>query len=96
MAAMGDEPLFDSRGWIRPGPASIEPGQHPDGVVIHVYTATEPPVLVTVHKLRFSDDVESTAEADAAAFDAFTADAACLVAYDGDTGERFPAEAWHA
>jgi len=81
--------------FIRPGPARIEPGACPGGVVIHVYTATVPPVLITTHALRPGDDVAATAEQDAAVFDAFTAEASCLVAYDGDTGERFSAEAWH-
>lgn len=90
MTSEGIGPLF-----ISPGPDRIEPSQHPGGVVIHIYAATDPPLLVTTHKLGPGDDIEAAAEGDAAAFDAFTAGPSCLVAYDGDTGERFPAEAWH-
>ena len=87
------EPPFNS-GPIRPGPPSIAPGQCPGGVVIHVY-AVPSGVLVATSAIHPGDDVAAFAERDAATYDALMADAACLVGYDGDTGERYPVEAWH-
>jgi hypothetical protein len=88
-----DEPQSDSPRWIRPGPAAIEPGQCPGGVVIRVYATSEPPVLVIQQKLGPADDVAGAATVAAAMSDE-TGWNACLVAYDGDTGERMSPEAW--
>jgi hypothetical protein len=88
MPGSGDGPQF-----IRPGPAAILPGLCPGGVVVHVY-AVPSGELVSVSRMHPLDDVAATAERDAATFDAFMAAAACLVAYDGDTGERMGADAW--
>ena len=64
--------------------------------MIHVY-AVPTGELITASEVR-ADDVEAKAEADAATFaetlGALAAGAACLVAYDGDTGERYPPAAW--
>ncbi len=75
-----DEPPF-----IRPGPARIEPGQCPGGVVMRVY-AVPSNALVIEQKLGPGDDIEASAEM-AAALE-MPGWGACLVAYDGDTGER--------
>ena len=73
--------------FIRPGPARIEPGQSPGGIVIRVYATSDPPVLVIEQRLGPGDDVEDAATIAAALSDT-TGWNACLVAYDGDTGER--------
>ena len=82
---------------IRPGPPNIGPGACPGGVVIHIYAAREPPVLLTVSDIGPDDHPEQAAAA-AADVTALLADgsAVCLVAYDGDTGERFTADEWMA
>lgn len=80
------EPPFDSR-WIRPGPPSIEPGRSPGGVVVRVYATSDPPTLVIEQALRLGDDIDEAATLAAALSDA-SGWHACLVAYDGDTGER--------
>lgn len=90
-----DRELDSRRLTIRPGPLSIDPGQCPGGVVVHVY-AVPSGALVSVSRIHPLDDIAATAERDAATYDAFVAsDAACLVAYDGDTGQRFDRAAWH-
>jgi hypothetical protein len=76
---------------IRPGPQSITPGICPGGVVIHVY-AVPSQVLLLSQRIGPRDDVYAAAER-AAAVDAA---AVCLVAYDGDTGERYSADDWTA
>ena len=74
------DPLFN-----RPGPPRIEPGQCPGGIVMRVY-AIPSRTLIIEQKLRPADDIEAAATM-AAELDA-PGWAACLVAYDGDTGER--------
>jgi len=75
---------------IRPGPPWIERGTYPGGIVIQIYTATDPPKLLNTTMVRASDPVEDRADADAALVRRLIdADGAvCLVVYDGDTGER--------
>ena len=80
--------------WIRPGPLSIEPGLSPGGVVVRVYATSDPPLLVIEQCLGPGDDVEDAATVAAALSDENGGWAACLVAYDGDTGERMGPEAW--
>lgn len=67
--------------------------------MIHVYTVPSGE-LIAASPIHPTDDVAAIAEQDAAAFAAALAmlhdGVACLVAYDGDTGERFPPEAWRA
>jgi hypothetical protein len=63
--------------------------------VVHLYATTDPPTLLVVQRLRYDSDIESAAEMAAALHDGSGWDA-CLVAYDGDTGERFDAAAWGA
>lgn len=74
--------------FVRPGPASIPAGESVGGVVIHVYGV---PDGVLLHVGRLGDHASP---ADVLS-DIVTADnrskgyaAVCLVAYDGDTGER--------
>jgi hypothetical protein len=73
--------------WIRPGPARIEPGRCPGGVVVRVYATSDPPALVVEQPLGPGDDIDGAAGLAAALADD-AGWAACLVAYDGDTGER--------
>lgn len=81
---------------VRPGPLSIAPRACPGGVVIHVWAATVPPLLLLTQRVGPADDVEAAAERAALeASRALEADAAvCLVAYDGDTGARFSGPDW--
>lgn len=81
------EPPTISR-WVRPGPPSITPGRSPGGVVVRVYATTDPPTLVIEQALGPGDDIEDAATVAAALADESDGWAACLVAYDGDTGER--------
>lgn len=75
---------------IRPGPPRLAAGLMPGGVIIHVYAVPTARLLLT----RLAHDqaeVERHAIADAQLADAqLWADdiGVCLVAYDGDTGDR--------
>jgi len=73
---------------IQPGPPALEPGLRPGGVVIHVYATTDPPTLVTEQLLGPGDDIELAAHAGAGMVEKLAPGDVCLVAYDGDTGER--------
>ncbi|HMJ59374.1 MAG TPA: hypothetical protein VK467_09565 [Gemmatimonadales bacterium] len=88
---MADEPLSDSV--VRPGPSRIDPDVCPGGVVIDVYAVPSNVRVIRQH-------LWPGADVDAAATMAAELDmpgwGACLVAYDGDTGERFPPGAWVA
>lgn len=81
--------------WVRPGPLRIEPGRRPDGVVIHVYAVpTQRLLAITTAKTEAEAAYAAGMTADqtlAAMRD--DEDAVCLVAYDGDTGDRMD---WHA
>jgi hypothetical protein len=81
---------------IRPGPDAIAAHACPDGVVIHCYTTTVPWALVFTRRYHVDDALEERATADAERAMALTNGSVCLVAYDGDSGERFPAAAWGA
>ena len=76
---------------VRPGPASISAGAAPGGIVIHVYDV---PTCMLLLERRLVDLEEAmrTAEADGSFVDSLTA-ACCVVAYDGDSGERIPLRA---
>ena len=80
---------------IRPGPSSIDAGEYPGGVVIHVYGV---PSLRLLHtsKARTGAEAALNAGADAdAALAALPPDTAlCLVGYDGDTGRRYRQGEW--
>ena len=76
---------------IRPGEEAIEPGRCPHGVVIRIYAVEDAPRLLVEQNLRPDDDIESAA---AEAFLLSGAQSVCLVAYDGDSGERMPPEVW--
>jgi hypothetical protein len=71
--------------FIRPGPQSIEPGRCPGGVVMRVY-AVPSQELVIEQLLGPDDDIEAAATV--AAEMEKPGWGSCLVAYDGDTGER--------
>lgn len=67
---------------IRPGPESIDPGACPGGVVIAHYLSDG--TLAAVAYLEPLGDIEAEA---ARAAKLVNGDV-CLVAFDGDTGER--------
>lgn len=71
---------------VRPGPASIAAGIVPGGVVIRVYDVPSC-VLLLERRAASLDDVARCAVSDAELINALTTEC-CLVAYDGDTGER--------
>jgi hypothetical protein len=79
---------------IRPGPVAITPGAHPGGVVLHIYAATVPPSLIMTRRYRSTDNLAACAPLDYQACEAMGYGALCLVAYDGDTGQRFTADDW--
>ena len=72
----------------RPGPASLAPNLEPDGMVIHVYAVPSERLLLVSHVNAGNADLGAV-DADAV-FAALAAgeSAVCIVAYDGDTGER--------
>ncbi len=76
----------------RPGPASIEPGCAPGGVVFHVYAVPTERLLLT-RAARTEAEAAYYAGRDSAdviaALHPFER-GVCLVAYDGDTGDRLP------
>lgn len=71
---------------IRPGPAYLEAGRAPGGIVLRVYNVPDG-TLMLERCLSRMDDLETLAERDSAFVFAVT-DECCLVAYDGDTGMR--------
>ena len=77
--------------WVRPGPPSILPRSAPGGVVIHGYAVPDSR-RVFVQKVPAgltAEDVDRIAEANADFWLALPGDTGiCLVAYDGDSGER--------
>ena len=79
---------------IRPGPMGVAPGLCPGGVVVHVYSVPGE-VLICEQRLHPGSDVEVAATVAAQLADGY-GPRTCLVAYDGDTGERMTAEAWVA
>ena len=84
------------RDTTHPGPASIEPGECPRGVVIHVYGVPSGKLLNTSKSntpsmAAFQAGIDhATAERNLPPGD----DAFCLVAFDGDSGMRFSALDW--
>jgi hypothetical protein len=80
---------------ISPGPPSLEPGAAPGGVVIHVY-AVPSGLLLAVSTNATPTQAAYAAGLDAAAVALAYAGDVCLVAYDGDTGARYTADAWVA
>lgn len=76
--------------FVRPGPARLERNRCPGGIVVHVYAVPSGRLLLVAH-LSPNDPIEQLAAADVrATFDALAADedGVCLVAFDGDSGER--------
>lgn len=77
---------------VRPGPAQIDAGTCPGGVVIHVY---EVPAGRLLHTSSAATQAEASwtagRDADAAIRAASPqCEGFCLVGYDGDSGERIP------
>lgn len=75
---------------IRPGPPAILPASAPGGVVIHVYSVPAADLLLVQH-FPFGAPVDKAAES-AADYVLGRIEpgqvGTCLVAYDGDSGER--------
>ena len=75
----------------RPGPSSIAPLACPGGVVFHVYGVPSCVLLIERRSANYAD-AAGHALVDAEFVDTLRAytgdDAVCVVAYDGDTGER--------
>jgi hypothetical protein len=81
--------------WVRPGPPAILPRSAPGGVVVHVYAVPSGRLLVvqSIEAGTYSDKLpEQAAEQAWSLLEAVEpgADGVCLVAYDGDSGERGP------
>lgn len=81
---------------FHPGPPTIEPRSKPGGVVVHVYGYPSGTFLVesaaaTGAQATFNAglDHDRAAELLPAGDRGF-----CLVAYDGDSGDRYAAEDW--
>ena len=76
---------------VSPGPDRIAPSSSPDGVVVHVYAVPTEELLVE-RRLQHDDAVDVAGRADSllawTLANAVGVDGVCLVAYDGDTGER--------
>lgn len=77
--------------YSQPGPLAIEPGRAPGGVVIHIYDNAGR--RISEQMIGPGDDVEALAEVGARLIPEATV-IVVLVAYDGDSGERFPPSAW--
>jgi len=71
---------------VRPGPESIAADTAPDGVVVHCYSVPDA-VLLFVQHLTPGCDLEALA-VEAVDTAAEHAGNVCLVAYDGDSGQR--------
>lgn len=84
--------------WTRPGPAALEPGLAPGGIVVQVYDLDGR--LLIQQRLPVPDaDIEFLAEAGATAVIDQTDGDVVLVMFDGDSGERvvhpdFPTGSW--
>lgn len=64
--------------------------------MIRVYACAPGEQLVVEQRLHPGADVDGAATLAAALAEHAPGGATVLVAYDGDTGERYPAEAWTA
>lgn len=80
---------------IQPGPDSIEPDTMPGGLILHCYSVPDQRLLFAHH---ISTDISPEALETMATVGADLAAAAatnvCLVAFDGDTGQRIPLRHW--
>jgi hypothetical protein len=74
----------------------LPPGRAPAGVVIRVYTVPDGRLMLEQAIDGTADDeaVAAAARRAGALVEAVGARSVCLVAYNGDTGERFPEGAW--
>lgn len=74
---------------IYPGPASIDPGLAPGGLVFRVYNMAGTELLERrVPASTTEDEIDNAAEADADLAVQLSKGDLCLVTYDGDTGQR--------
>ena len=78
---------------VHPGPNRIGSGECPGGIVLHVYSVPEERLLI-VQRVTF-DHVERLAVEAAEEVDRLGLDRVCLVAYDGDSGERMKLAPYH-
>lgn len=80
----------------RPGPPTIDPNTAPGGVVIHVYAVPTSRLLHTSTATTIAEAAwRAGLDADAAIAALVDGeDALCLVAYDGDTGNRYGPDDW--
>lgn len=80
----------------RPGPESIDPKKAPGGIVMHAYSVPDGTLLLErLMPAHITDeDLDASARDDAAWTSLTARDGVCLVAYDGDTGERWTPETW--
>lgn len=80
---------------VRPGPPCIDPDVAPGGIVFHVYAVPTGRLLLrdTVTDLDEAGPAAERAAEDAMLELRADEQALCLVAYDGDTGQRYNAGA---
>jgi hypothetical protein len=74
---------------IHPGPPFLERDVVPGGVILRCYSVPDQTLIFEQH-LTDPCDVEAMAEQGADAAAKHGAANVCLVAYDGDSGERLP------
>jgi hypothetical protein len=87
---------------IHPGPTWIDPSTAPGGIVLHCYSVPDQQLLFVqalcagadVDEVGVEAFVEQRATQGAELAEAAGAVNVCLVAYDGDTGERIPLREW--
>jgi hypothetical protein len=72
---------------IRPGPASLEPGRAPQGLVLHLYSVPGAELLLE-QTLTIDDDLENLGT-EAATLAADLKGDVCIVIYDGEDGHRW-------
>lgn len=81
---------------IHPGPSAIDPGAAPDGIVLRCYSVPDQRLLFEqqLNGNLSDDDVEELANQGVETAGEHGATNVCLVAYDGDSGQRIPLRDW--
>jgi hypothetical protein len=81
---------------IFPGPPFIDPDTAPQGIVLHCYRVPQEELLFVQYLTGLLSDHEIDKLADEGTEAAFREGATnvCLVAYDGDSGERLSVRDW--
>jgi len=74
---------------IHPGPPFLERDLVPGGVILRCYSVPDETLIFEQH-LTDAGDADAMAEQGADAAAEYGATNVCLVAYDGDSGERIP------